>query len=179
MLAACIPLTFNSPLLIFIQVGMGKDPKRRSKRVAAAETSEVKSESKEPGGLSSEASSEAHAEATPSIDSGKNSGKSDTNVNPAGSWLNPAGSWGIAAGSWGIDSSAQRPSSDAQSSPSFTGADHRGSSPGAWQNDPSGRSHGLRGGKAPKGGIGGPGANQATALQWQSWSGGSTARGWG
>ena len=166
MLAACIPLTFNSPLLIFIQVGMGKDPKRRSKRVAAAETSEVKSESKEPGGLSSEASSEAHAEATPSIDSGKNSGKSDTNVNPAGSWL-------------GIDSSVQRPSSDAQSSPSFTGADHRGSRPSAWQNDPSGRSHGLRGGKAPKGGIGGPGANQATALQWQSWSGGRTARGWG
>ena len=165
MLAACIPLTFNSPLLIFIQVGMGKDPKRRSKRVAAAETSEVKSESKEPGGLSSEASSEAHAEATPSIDSGKNSGKSDTNFNPAGSW--------------GIDSSAQRPSSDAQSSPSFTGADHRGSRPSAWQNDPSGRSHGLRGGKAPKGGIGGPGANQATALQWQSWSGGRTARGWG
>lgn len=165
MLAACIPLTFNSPLLIFIQVGMGKDPKRRSKRVAAAETSEVKSESKEPGGLSSEASSEAHAEATPSIDSGKNSGKSDTNVNHAGSW--------------GIDSSAQRPSSDAQSSPSFTGADHRGSRPSAWQNDPSGRSHGLRGGKAPKGGIGGPGANQATALQWQSWSGGRTARGWG
>jgi len=157
---------------------MGKDPKRRSKRAAAADISEAKSDNTEQGSSLGEASSEAHAEFAPASpgsqeqpDGGRGGAPSrGKRSDSSAAYLNPAGSWGL-------DSNAQRSEPGVLSPSSSRSADHRGSNShlAAWQNDLLGRSQALRGGKGPKDAE----VNQAATPQWQSWSGGSTGRGWG